>query len=653
MDLLGTLGVKLTTDTTELSQGFRESAAMMTRFQSQTEQMSARLNSVMGLVLRATPLAAMTAAVHGYAEEEMSIQKLTSAVGLYGAKTDNIINPLKKFAEEVHNTTLLTHEQVEAAMAQGIRMGIHTADIQKVTQSAIGLSKIMGVDLSSAMMQTVRAAEGFTQGLRRHGIVLNQNLSKEQQYQQLLKMGAAAYGMAEDEVHTLSGEMTQSKKASEELAVAFGKLMSDGLHIPELFRALAEKTKEWTDKLNSADSETKALIRDALVLVVTLPLLAKGFTLVCDAIIGSAIAANWIRPFMLGIPVLIEVFGTWNAVLMVTRGILMSIATAPLVVAGAAVAAGTAIGKLADKIPAVDKFHDWLSEGMADTWVGSVMGWTKQDNSATAHAAAFKRQRMGIDKTPANDPTLTSQIDQQHIDNLNEFQKQAEKAQESLKMELAQTGFAKWNVLMEKSARIAREMQVIATADPQRYGENKKYLELREEHDRVAVEAQKQYRQNQEMQRAGEKSLRQEALQYIMQHATYQEKLVALQSEYAKGQKDLARIEAMEGGAKLSDKWYQQDKANRDLESQIAEQKGKGVQATRFSPSALMGTAEAYKVEIGGGTVQAQIAQQAGTTAKNTGAIAELVRQFMAAFISSKDSETGSGITVGMAPNAY
>jgi len=158
------------------------------------------------------PLVAFGAAsVMGFSKQEDAVNDFRAAVGGSGPAVDKLTESALKYASAVQKATVYGDEQILSVMALGKNMGISTDQLESATTAAVGLAAAYKVDINTAMQLVAKASQGQTGALSRYGIVLDQTLTKEEQFAQLLEIGAGKFGLAEAATKTFSGQLAQLK----------------------------------------------------------------------------------------------------------------------------------------------------------------------------------------------------------------------------------------------------------------------------------------------------------------------------------------------------------------------------------------------------------------------------------------------------------
>lgn len=141
--------------------------------------------------------------------QQDAVEGVNAALRSVGANAAMISPRLQKLASEIQRTTRYGDEGTLAAMAGALRLGLDPSRMEEYTRAAVGLAAKLGTDLTTAFTYLVRAQAGHTEMLGRMGITLDKTKSKQEQFNDLLKMSASSFEIAEDAAKTLSGQIQQ------------------------------------------------------------------------------------------------------------------------------------------------------------------------------------------------------------------------------------------------------------------------------------------------------------------------------------------------------------------------------------------------------------------------------------------------------------
>jgi lambda family phage tail tape measure protein len=170
-------------------------------------RMALKYASITGLVLG---LRKITDAAK---EQERVQNDLSAALATTGDNIQANIQRFSDYASEIQRQTIYGDELLMQTMAYGKNLGIQTHQLEAATKAAVGLAAKYRVDLNTSMQLVGRASQGQTQMLTRYGIVLNETLSPQDKFNELLKIGSEAFSLAEAQTRTASGEIQQMQNA--------------------------------------------------------------------------------------------------------------------------------------------------------------------------------------------------------------------------------------------------------------------------------------------------------------------------------------------------------------------------------------------------------------------------------------------------------
>jgi len=149
-------------------------------------------------------------------EQEKAERALSAAI-------NQNISQFKTYAAEMQKQTIYGDEAVLSQMAYAANLGVTTDKLKEATTAAIGLAAKYRIDLASAMMLVGRASQGQTQMLTRYGIVIDQNLSTQEKFNELLRIGADSFRLAKEAAKDSAGQMEQYKNAMGDIKETIGE----------------------------------------------------------------------------------------------------------------------------------------------------------------------------------------------------------------------------------------------------------------------------------------------------------------------------------------------------------------------------------------------------------------------------------------------
>jgi len=171
-------------------------------------------------------------------DSEDAANSLAVAIKAAGANVNEMLPKLDAFANRMMGLTVLDDDLIKRTMAVGLQIGIQADQIERATKAAIGLSARYNLDLNTAMMFISRQAIGGTVAWSRYGIVIDETLSKTEQFNEILKRGEESFAAAEAKTKTLGGQM---QILGRNFVNAGGQLLGMGMD--------AIGAKQWIDGL--------------------------------------------------------------------------------------------------------------------------------------------------------------------------------------------------------------------------------------------------------------------------------------------------------------------------------------------------------------------------------------------------------------------
>ena len=224
-----------------------------------------------GMALGATAFAgsavvAGASFVKAYAQQQLAVESFNQALRNQGTFTRQASQEFQTFASEVQAVTTVGDEATLAMAAVGLEMGISEGNIKQASLAAIGLSEAYGVDLNSAMKLVAKANAGQTSELSRYGIVLDENLTDSEKFNEVLALGAEKFDTAKSKAETLTGEYTRLGNTVGDAKEEFGRIIADSLNLEDRFASLRLKIEELikSGKLDVWANNIKTALKEAM-----------------------------------------------------------------------------------------------------------------------------------------------------------------------------------------------------------------------------------------------------------------------------------------------------------------------------------------------------------------------------------------------------
>ena len=156
---------------------------------------------------------------------------------------------LQDVASSLQSLTTYGDEATLQAMALGVNMGLSAEQMEEATKAAMGLAAGYSLDLTSAMQLVAKAANGNTSRLAMYGIQVDQTKSKQEQFNEVLRLGNEKFDLAKAE--TYGQRLTQ-------LGNAWGDLKEE---VGEFLLALSG-FDDWSEELMNTISYITDVIKE-------------------------------------------------------------------------------------------------------------------------------------------------------------------------------------------------------------------------------------------------------------------------------------------------------------------------------------------------------------------------------------------------------
>ncbi len=229
----------------------------------------------------------ITSALKAQSTKIDSINKMNIALANQGNLLAGTSESLQEYASSLQKTTKFGDEQILMLQATLAGFGMNEEQIKKTTIATLDMAEAKGIDATAAAELMGKAFVGETSMLSRYGIILDQNIPKNEKFAAALAQVNLKFGgQAQAGVATFSGKMTQLGNAFGDTMEAVGKLFGTIIDGQDIFPTLIGWVERLTEfigvDLVIALSETKAMfiefvaaitqkVSDALSLLGSLP----------------------------------------------------------------------------------------------------------------------------------------------------------------------------------------------------------------------------------------------------------------------------------------------------------------------------------------------------------------------------------------------
>ena len=192
-------------------------------------------------------------------KQEDAVKSLSAALDIGGQKMSRLTPIFENYASALQKQTIYGDEVILAQMAYGKNLGITTDKLKAATKAAIGLAAKFNLDLKTSMMLVGRASQGQTQMLTRYGITLDDTLGPQEKFNELLKIGADNFGLAEAQTQTTAGRLKQLSNTWGDLKELIGGSVVEFYNL----NGVLEGIKNTIEKIQgTTDAKNKSLELD-------------------------------------------------------------------------------------------------------------------------------------------------------------------------------------------------------------------------------------------------------------------------------------------------------------------------------------------------------------------------------------------------------
>ncbi len=155
--------------------------------------------------------------------EETTMARMGNMFDAVGLKTTTLAPKIEALAKVLMRTTALTDESVRAMATQAAQMGVGEKNIESFIKASVGLGALAGRDPESMMRVLVRASQGYTRQLSLLLPQIDKTASKQEQFNQAMRLSGQGMSVALKEVNTLSGAFKQLRNWVGEIFDTLGK----------------------------------------------------------------------------------------------------------------------------------------------------------------------------------------------------------------------------------------------------------------------------------------------------------------------------------------------------------------------------------------------------------------------------------------------
>ena len=224
--------------------------------------------------------AVLLGSVQAASEEEIALTKLRTALIQQGTAAPSVIAAYEGLARQYERTTVFSDHLLQSTMGTlAVVGGVMPRDMDTALRAVTNLASAFGGEqgLDKATLAVAKAAEGNITGLKRMGVVVDENKYKTEGFSAVLdainaKFGGQAQALAE----TYTGRLTQMANAWDAVKEGIGHAIVQNRTVLETIASVTGAVQGNTADL-AKNAEVMNLVSDATILLV------RGFGLAGSA----------------------------------------------------------------------------------------------------------------------------------------------------------------------------------------------------------------------------------------------------------------------------------------------------------------------------------------------------------------------------------
>lgn len=183
-------------------------------------------------------------AVKAYAESEAAENALSAAITGHGGAVDALLPKYKALADEISRKTGLDDEQILGLQTLLTNMGVTTAEMDKATKGAIGLSKALGMDQTAAAKAAALAMDGNYTALAKYLPALKTATTDGEKAAIVQQAMASGYAAEEAALNTVSGRYRELTTTTGNFLESIGQVISENAMVQDGMALVSEKIRE-------------------------------------------------------------------------------------------------------------------------------------------------------------------------------------------------------------------------------------------------------------------------------------------------------------------------------------------------------------------------------------------------------------------------
>ena len=237
--------------------------------------------AVVGVI--AAVVIAFKAAIDESIKMSEANNNLNASLRSTGQYTKDVSNGIKEWASNLSELTGIEDEVIINLTSMAIKQGLSTDQAKLATQTAIGLSKALGIDQNEALKMVMQAHSGvFTQMSR--SIPAMRDLTDNTEKMALMnKIASGGLDQIANDMNTAEGSIKKSDTAMRELKTSLGDIILTGI------KPFIDFFTMVITVLNKAPAPIKTVIEILIIattVIISATVAAKGFGIAMSTALG-------------------------------------------------------------------------------------------------------------------------------------------------------------------------------------------------------------------------------------------------------------------------------------------------------------------------------------------------------------------------------
>ena len=248
------------------------------------------------LALGAAAVTGATLAINAYRKQESAEISLANALRAHGEAVDKLMPKLKRVASAIQDQTGKGDEAVLSLMAQIKNLGITGDALEDATKGAMGLSKALGLNMTSAARYAALALQGEYTVLQRYIPALRAAKTEGEKAAIVNDMMAKGYQQLQADLGTTAGRWGELKGRIGDTLEKIGEAIIKGANLTGVMAGWSEAIKKFqnSEAFAAITAKLQGMVSDAVTLVEIISEGGKGRTEAISAVADVLKAAFFV-----------------------------------------------------------------------------------------------------------------------------------------------------------------------------------------------------------------------------------------------------------------------------------------------------------------------------------------------------------------------